>query len=151
MSKSEKEFDIKVMRMMRDNGQFDHMNAQFLSNVACAIQETEFDSLKPYKDLRDTPDDALAAHLVLSYLKKHNMKYTLACVIAETNSQLEAVAKETKPRLNLKSDDPIDEMLTDWNDSGHETVESNAYELKDEIIAIVDSLKQVSTPKRSKK
>ena len=151
MSKSEKEFDIKVMRLMRDNGQFDHMNAQFLSEVACAIQKSDFESLRPYKTLRETPDDALAAELVLNYLKKHNMQYTLACVTAETNRRLESISKSRKTQLKLKGDDPIGALLTEWNELGRETVEANSYDLKDDITAYVDDLKKVSTPKRSSK
>jgi hypothetical protein len=47
-----KAIETQVMTMMRDGGHLNQFNARFLSDVAVVIQDNDFDSLKPTRDLR---------------------------------------------------------------------------------------------------
>lgn len=80
--------DFAVIMAMRDNGHLNQMNAYFLNQVACAVQTTDLESLKPYRTLRTSEDHQTAARMVVAYLKKHNLVNALQCVQAETSNAL---------------------------------------------------------------
>lgn len=141
--------DIEVMKVMRDTGELDHINAHFLSDVAAAIQCSDLESLKPYKKLRDTTDDQIAAEIVLNYLRKHNMEFTLKCIAAETNGELAAMPKKAQDVLDLDEDDQIGDLLSSWieEDAADSMVEQSKKELYAEISDRLKKLKHV--PRRS--
>lgn len=142
--------DIEVMKIMRETGEFDHINAHFLSDVAGAIQGSDLESLKPYRKLRDSVDDQIAAEIVLNYLKKHNMQFTLKCIAAETNGELAATPKKAQEELDLDDDNQLRDLLSRWIDEENaDIVDQNKEYLYAEIESRLKELKTVKPPKRS--
>ena len=109
--KEGKNLDINVMAKMRDLGIFGHLNARMLSEFASAVQDSNLDSLKMYKDVNQSTDFQLAADFVIQYLKKHHLSYTLSTMKSETQNKISPPSDITEDILHFKSDDFIQEAL----------------------------------------
>jgi hypothetical protein len=129
-SPPKKVMDAQVMATMRDSGHFNHLNASFLSEVAVAVQNSDLDSLKPTRDLRETTNDEIAAELVVSYLTKHLLKSTLQCLNAETGGHCTKDEGIAQTELGLQTSDLLDELVIDWQQSPTELIEANLQTLR---------------------
>ncbi|OHS95250.1 hypothetical protein TRFO_02233 [Tritrichomonas foetus] len=140
-----KALDIQVMAKMRDLGIFGHLNAHFLSDFAVAVQDSDLDSLKMYKDVKNTTDYQLAADFVIQYLKRHHLEYTLNAVSAETNDKIIPPKNITKDVLHFKSKDYFEEALNVYlqdGDQPSEIKEQNHERFREELKERLDSIKK---------
>jgi hypothetical protein len=146
---SSKAFEIAVMREMRECGVLNQLNASFLSRSADAIQGSEFDSLKPYKTLRGSVDDKIAAALVLRYLRAHHLQQTLNCVDAETQSTLPVATEAEIREVGIGKTGGLPQLWNYWEGHRDEIRDRNEAELRDVITTRLEGIRSSPSPRRS--
>ena len=137
-----RQLDIQVMSKMRDLGVFDHLNSRFLSDFAVAVQNSDLDSLKMYKDVKQTTDFQIAADFVIQYLKNNQLDYTLKCLTAETNDKIVPPPNITKDELNFTTNNYLDEALKMYlnNDQQSEIKKSNHEQFRQALAQRLESI-----------
>ena len=72
MTDEQRQFDLAVVRELRDTGALNQVQATITADIAQAINESEEDlaSMKPIRSLKNTVDYRLANSFVLQYLEK---------------------------------------------------------------------------------
>lgn len=149
MSKAEKKaFDVQVMAKMRDFGAFNQFNAEFLTDVSHAIQESNFNTLKPYKKPRATIDHQIASQIVLNYLTKHNMVQTIECIKSETEGAIVKtdMSDEIAKNIGLETNDYLHEIVQKWNQESDTILEINNSNLSQTIMNRLQSIQPQNEP-----
>ncbi|OHT12111.1 hypothetical protein TRFO_03740 [Tritrichomonas foetus] len=100
--KAQKQLNLNVMRILKDNGIIHNLHAKLMADTAEAIQKSDINSMKCFKDPKTDIDSQIAANLVFSYLKKYNMTETIRCIQSEMQN-----LKETK--INIPKELHLDE------------------------------------------
>ncbi|OHT12755.1 hypothetical protein TRFO_17299 [Tritrichomonas foetus] len=106
--KEKKKLDLNVMRMLQENGIFNRLNSGLIADIAELVSQSEFDSMKPYREIRTDIDHQLTAEIVFEYLKRNNMTETIRCIAAETNNNLVAKPLSGNIANELKIEDKTD-------------------------------------------
>jgi hypothetical protein len=132
-TKARKALDIRVLGTMRDCGHLDHLNAEFLSGVSEVAQEANFESVKPYKFLRKSLNDRIAASLVIKFLEQNNMQYTLKSLQCETAADLQKVDEKAEKTLGFRPGDRFWELVHSWVNGGNEAVIQNREGLRNAL------------------
>jgi hypothetical protein len=135
-----KTVEIAVMKEMRDLGILDHLNASFLSRSASVIRESEFDSLKPYKEIRTNEDDSIAAALVLSYLRKYGLYETVNCVQAEVDPPLAPASDAQIRNIGLGKNAGLEQMVKHWESHRTSILRRNVAELRNAFATRLDGI-----------
>lgn len=102
---AKKQLDFNVVSTLTQNGIFNYLQAGMVADIADAVQQSEFDSMKPYKDFKTDIDSKLAEEIVFEYLTRHNMTNTIQCIVSETNRE---IIPKLQPSGNIKSKLNID-------------------------------------------
>lgn len=120
MSKQEKkQLDFEVVRTLTQNGILNYLQSGMIADIADAVQQSEFESMKPYKAFRTDIDSKLAEEIVFEYLTRHNMTNTIQCIVSESSREL---APKLNPSGNVENklnvsgkDNYLHQILIDYN------------------------------------
>lgn len=151
MTDEQRQFDLAVVRELRDTGALNQVQATITADIAQAINESQEDlaSVKPFRSFKSTIDYRLANSFVFQYLEKHGMTETIRCINAETDGKLKSAEPgESERELKIKdSEDKIYELRARWKPK---IATRSRLELTKQIAKRYKKIgyKQVSTPIR---
>lgn len=113
-SDRDKEFDLKVVQSLKNNGIFNQLQSGVLSDLAVAIQSSEFESMKCYQTIKSDIDNEMSAQIVFEYLKRNNMVNTIRTIQAETNNALspKPISNDIEANLHIsQKTDVLKELI----------------------------------------
>ena len=125
---SRDEIKQKAIENMRNSGALNNLESFYISLVVNEIKDNnKFVVLKPYKIIKTEKPYLIAAQIVLQFLEKKSLKYSLSTLSSETEGQ---IAKKNpslvQNSLNIFSDDLfITELMNDWNKIKNKIVPKN--------------------------
>ena len=83
-----KQFDVDVMKLLVSNGILNSIQAKLVTEISSVVANSEFEAMKPYREIRTDIDNQIATEIVFEYLRKHNMTETIRCIELETKGKL---------------------------------------------------------------
>lgn len=151
---TKKQLDLGVVSTLTQNGIFNYLQAGMVADIAEAVQQSDFNSMKPFKDFRTDIDSKLAEEIVFEYLTRHNMTNTIQCIVSESNRKL---VPKLQPSGNIKSKLDIDgddnylrNVLNEYNEKRDEIFDHYHNALIDQINERLTGIGQSSTPSKSR-
>lgn len=140
---NQKQLNINVMDTMKANGAFFDLHARLLANLSEAVQQSDIEGLKPYKQIKQEEVYSVATECVLRYLKSHKMENTFRACVAESGNtfKLNPNKSYAEEYINIPDcDDPIKETLRDFKENVDEIFFNNRDNLRDQLTERLSAL-----------
>ncbi|KAH0795827.1 hypothetical protein GPJ56_000194 [Histomonas meleagridis] len=126
-----------------------------LADISETLQDSNFDSMKMIKSIKDDIDHKLAAEFVFEYLQRHGMKNTIRCIELETNKKLsqKPVSNNIKKELNIDAkENLLSALCEDWLKNSEQYLQKNETQFRTQLEArLKDASQKKESPKASKK
>jgi hypothetical protein len=101
-----------VLDNMANHGSLSYLNAHLLSLIVTETMQRDFALLHPHKSIPDTLFYHLANQVTVQYLRRFQMKLTVATCACESSNALTAGSSDAVPRkLDLNGDLWIKELI----------------------------------------
>ena len=122
----------RALEEMKKNGVNAKLQAKYVAEIAKLIQNnSDFDCLKMYKELKKEKEYKIANALALQFLKELGMNYTIETMEAESLDFSSLIAKSPEKDLGLTKDSIIiSQLLAKWNSNPIKTRKQNHKKFK---------------------
>ncbi|EAY21089.1 hypothetical protein TVAG_282590 [Trichomonas vaginalis G3] len=135
-SNQQKQLNVNVMEAMRKNGAFFDLHARLLANLSEAVQQSDIEGLKPYKQIKKEEIYSVATECILRYLKLHKMENTFRACVAESGNTFKLNSNRSYAEEYINCDDcpdPIHEVLIDFKQHYDEIFFDNRDQLRAQL------------------
>ena len=129
MNLSDDELIEKTFEELEKKGVLNHFQAKFISQVTNEIQNSENDKvfcLKPFKEIHESIQNEIASQIIVQYLTKHNLEYTLKTANYEFDDyyQFRNLNVLNKLEITDKSDS-LHSLFITWKSTKDQAIKKN--------------------------
>ena len=150
--KQKKQLDLNVVRLLQTNGIFNYIHAHTVTEISAAVQSSNIDAYKFFKNIKTDPDNLIAQQVVLQYLQRHKMTETLRCIALETKNRMSpgGIPKEVQTNLDISEKENVLYHIVNLYMTKMETIVSeNQNKLKKKITDRLNNLDNAPPSKPS--
>lgn len=155
MSKNEEDLLDQTFSRLKEKGILNYFQARYISSVAQAVEKSDINCLKPYKNIYDSVADEIASQIIVQYLHRKNLKLTINTANYEYPNFLEirnlsilSSLKISNEDLSSHKADSLHCLFKCWNETKDATVKTNKLAMRQEIQAKLDYIDKIDTQKQ---